>query len=267
MRFFLGTYWLYIKTFFKARAEYKVSFFLGMGANFYCYFITYATFWVLISGLGKIGGWDFSDFSILYGLSLLTYAISGTLLWNTVYHLGEIITSGDLDVFLTRPLGIIKQLIFQRFGDSFLGQIVVTLIFLVCAVIKKNNHFSPLLCLYMIIIILSGVCIQAGGMIIIGSISFWTNRSEEIGDIFYYDIRSMTNYPLFIFPRWIQLGLTFVFPWAFINYYPSLIILDKIKNPQEFVLGLLSPLVGAIFLGLALFLFKKGLNKYSGAGN
>ena len=267
MKYFFGTYWLYIKTFFKARAEYRASFFLGMWANFYCYLITYATYWVLISGLGNIGGWDFSDLSILYGLSLLTYAISGTLIWNTVYNLGGTVTNGGMDTYLVRPLGVLKQLMFQQFGDSFLGQILVTIIFLVSAIFKKVDHFTPLLCIYTIIIIISGVFIQAAGMIIIGSISFWTKRSEEIGDIFYYDIRSMTNYPLFIFPKWIQLGLTFVFPWAFINYYPSLIILNKTKNNFEIVLGLLSPVVGVLCLGLALFIFKKGLNKYSGAGN
>ena len=217
--------------------------------------------------MGNIGGWDFSDLSILYGLSLLTYAISGTLIWNAVYHLGDTIIGGGLDIYLIRPLDILKQLMFQQFGDSFIGQIIVTMIFLVSAIIKKINQLTPLICLYLVIVIISGVLIQAGGMIIIGSISFWTKRSEELGDIIYYDIRSMTNYPLFIFPKWIQLGLTFVFPWAFINYYPSLIILSKAKNNFEMVLGVLSPVVGVIFLGLALFIFRKGLNKYSGVGN
>jgi ABC-2 type transport system permease protein len=150
MREFFSTYWLYIKTFFKARAEYRAGFFFGLFANFYCYFITYSTYRVLISSLGNIGGWDFADLSMLYGLSLLTYSISGTLLWYTVYHMDRAITSGGLDMYLTRPLGVLRQMIFQRFGDTFLGRIIVTIIFLTMAVIAKVETLIPLLFGYFI---------------------------------------------------------------------------------------------------------------------
>ena len=267
MREFFSTYWLYIKTFFKSRAEYRVGFFLGLFSNFYGYFITYATFWVLVSSLGHIGGWDFSDLSILYGLSLLTYAISGTLIWYTVYHLGGIITGGGLDMYLTRPLGVLRQMIFQRFGDTFIGQIIVTIIFLSMAIINKIGTLTPALFAYFLLCIIGGVLIQAGAMILIGSISFWTKRSAEIGELFYYEIRDLTQYSLSIFPRWIQLVLTYVFPWAFINYYPALIILNKTQTVYDFILGLLSPVIGILFLSVSLFVFNRGLRKYSGAGN
>jgi ABC-2 type transport system permease protein len=264
---FLSTYWLYIKTFFKSRAEYRLGFLLGLFSNFYCYFITYSTYWVLVSGLGNIGGWDFSDLSILYGLSLLTYSISGTLIWYTVYHLDGLITGGGLDLYLTRPVGIMRQMIFQRFGDTFIGQIIVTIIFLVTAFIIKAHILTPLLIGYLFFAISGGILIQTGAMILVGSLSFWTLRSSEIGNIVYYDIRGMTQYPLSIFPRWIQLVLTYIFPWAFINYYPSLILLNKVESTMDFILGLLTPLIGALFLVLSIFVFNKGLKKYSGAGN
>lgn len=267
MKEFFSTYWLYIKTFFKSRAEYRAGFILGLFANFYCYFITYSTYWVLISGLGNIGGWDFSDLSILYGISLLTYSISGTLIWYTVYHLGGVITSGGLDMYLTRPLGVLRQMIFQRFGDTFIGQIIVTIIFLFVAIFTKSNVITPIKMVYLIFSVVGGVLIQAGGMILIGSISFWTKRSSEIGDIFYYDLRKITQYPLSIFPRWIQLALTYIFPWAFINYYPSLILLNKAKGAADNLLGMLSPVIGVLVLGLSLLVFNQGLKKYSGAGS
>ena len=267
MKDFFSTYWLYIKTFFKSRAEYRAGFFFGIFSNFYCYFITYITYWVLVSGLGSIGTWDFSDLSILYGLSLLSYSISGTLLWYTVYHLGETITSGGLDTYLTRPLGVLRQMIFQQFGDTFLGQILVTVIFLVAAFSSKWERMTPLLFAYLVLSVIGGIFIQSGGMILVGSISFWTSRSEEIGEIFYYKLRSITNYPLVIFPQWIQWLLTFLFPWAFINYYPSLILLGKVETYSDLVLGLLSPAVGILFLLLSLLVFHCGLKRYSGAGS
>lgn len=267
MRDFLSTYWLYIKTFFKSRAEYRIGFFLGMFANFYCYFITFATYWVIVSGLGNLGGWGFPDLSVLYGLSLITYATSGVLVWYTVYHMDKMITDGTLDTYLVRPCGILQQMIFQRFGDTFLGQILVSSIFLVMAFIQSETAFTWLKALYLAFALVGGILIQCASMILIGSMSFWTLRSAEFGRIIYYDIRSLTQYPISIFPKWIQFALTFVFPWAFINYYPSLILLEKVETTLEMICGMLSPLVGGVLLLVSLWVFKRGLKKYSGAGN
>ena len=127
---FIRLYGFYVKTFFKARAEYRVSFFLGLFANFITYFLIYVSFWIITNELEGIAGWNFEDMTILYGISLLTYAVAGTLLWYTVYNLSGMIVKGTLDVLLTRPMGIVKQLICYRFGDTFLAQILVTLLFL-----------------------------------------------------------------------------------------------------------------------------------------
>lgn len=267
MQDFFSTYWLYIKTFFRSRAEYRVGFVLGMFANFYCYLITFATYWVLVSGIGGIAGWRFEDLSVLYGLSLLTYAISGTLIWYTVYHLGTSITDGTLDMYLTRPCGILRQLVFQRFGDTFLGQIIVTVVFLVVAFGKMVDILTWYKIIYLFVAIIGGVLIQMASMILIGSLSFWMLRTNELGQIVYYDIRSMTQYPICIFPKGIQFILTFIFPWAFINYYPSLILLNKFETTLEFILGLLSPFIGWGMLVFAVYVFKKGLKKYSGVGS
>lgn len=267
MKYFCETYYLFIKMFFKSRSQYKFSFFMGIVANFYCYFVTYLTYWVLIQGIGSVGGWDFYDLSILYGLSLLSYSICATLMWYTVYNLEGIIQRGELDIFLVRPQKILNQLIWQRFGETAIGQIIVTLIFLTVAFVQKSTHFSLIKVLYLVLALCGGVMIQCSGMILIGAFSFWTVKSKEIGNILYYDIRDMTKYPLIVFPKWIQIVLTFIFPWAFINYYPSIILLDKKSNNIELLLGLLVPIVGIIFLKIALNIFQKGVEHYSGTGN
>jgi len=264
---FLDIYWTYIRTFFRARAEYRFGFITGLFSNFYCYLITFATFWVVTSKFGSIGGWTFADMSILYGLNLLTYSLSGTLIWYTVYHLEREITAGSLDGYLLRPMNLMGQMMCQRFGDTFIGQILVTLIFLVSSFMTLIDRFTPLLAIYIVFAIIGGMLIQGGAMILIGSISFWTLRSSEIGDIVYYDLRYLTHYPLGIYPKWIKLALTYIFPWAFINYYPSLIILGKSSSSMDTILGWLSPLVGILVLIVAVSLFNTGLRRYSGAGN
>jgi len=253
--------------FVKARMEYRFSFFSGMFANFYCYFITYATFWVITRQFGSIGGWNFEDMTMLYGLNLFTYSIAGVLFWYTVFHLDGEITSGNLDSYLIRPMGLIKQMVCKRFGDTFLGQILVTLIFMAAAIARISYQMTAFSYAYLLLAVLGGVLIQSGAMIILGSLSFWMLRSGNLADIAYYGMRTFVHYPLTIFPPFLRVALTYVLPWAVINYYPSLIILRKVQTAEEFVVGVLSPIIGILFFLLSLFVFNRGLRRYSGSGS
>lgn len=264
---FIKLYGSYLRVFLKSQMEYKVSFFSGMFANFYCYLITYLSFWVLVQSFATIAGWTFSEMTVLYGLDLLSYALAGTLYWNSVLHMEQTITQGQLDRYLLRPVGILKQLVCQYFGYTFLGQIAVTILFLATAFARLAPQMSPWVILYFFLAVIGGILIQSGAMILCGSISFWTLRSSPLAGMFYYDFRQFTRYPLSIYPRYLQFLLTFIFPWAIINYYPSLIVLGKTTTILEVALGLSTPLVGAGFFALSVFVFYRGLRRYNSAGN
>jgi ABC-2 type transport system permease protein len=248
--------------------EYKTSFFVGMFANLYTYFITYLTFWILVNRFSSIGGWNFEEVSVLYGLNLLTYAISGTLFWYSIYYLEDLASSGRLDGMLVRPMGIITQLACQKFGHTFLGQILITMIFIIPPLWNRLVIDGSFLKIgYLISILISGVMLHAGAVILVGALSIKTLHSTSVGQIVYYDIRNFINYPLNIYPGFLKVILTFIFPWAFINYYPSLIILDKVQSPYDLVMGILSPVVGISFFMLSLYIFQKGLRSYSSSGS
>jgi ABC-2 type transport system permease protein len=253
--------------FFRSRREYRASFFAGMAANFYCYFITYATYWVITQRFTSIGGWEFPELTVLYSLNLLTYAISGTLFWYTLFFLEGYVTTGGLDRFLVRPGGLIPQLMCQGFGSTFLGQIAVSLGFLVAQLTQLTGRLSALKIAYLLVAITGGVFLQAAGLIATGALSFWFLRSNHIGSIAYYDVRGFANYPLTIYPRIVKIVLTWVLPWAFINYYPSLVLLNRLETTGDLLLGLGAPLVAAAAFTGSLALFRAGLKRYTGSGS
>lgn len=260
-------YWLYIKLYFRSRLEYRSSYWAGLIANFYTYFMVYATFWVITKKYKTLGGWNFQEISVLYSLNLLTYAISGTLLWYSVYNLEQLVVSGEFDRFLLRPLGVLPQLMCQTFGYTFLGQIGVSLFFLLSNILQIGTVFSLIKYVYLLFAIAGGVLIQAGGMIFVGSLSFWVLRSKNIGNIVYYNFRQFVNYPLTIFPVYVKTILTYVFPWAFINYYPGMLLLEKAENKYDLYLGSLSPLIGLLFFYASLVMFHISIKHYNSTGS
>ena len=235
MRKFFRLYRIYTIQFFKARAEYRLNFWLGILANIYSYFITFLNYWIITRRFENIDGWGFADMSILYGINLFTYAIAGTFVWYNAFQLEEEIISGGLDRYLVRPMGVIEQLICSRFGDTFVGQVIVAGIFLTWAMFKHISLLSIGKVLYFFLILISGTMLQIGAMIVVGSLSFWLNKSTKIGEVFYYEIRSLIHYPLSIYPVWIRYLLTYLLPWAFINYYPALLLLGKGNSVIDYV--------------------------------
>ena len=80
--------------------------------------------------------------------------------------------------------------------------------------------------------------------------------------------RSFIQYPLNIYPRYIQLILTFVLPYGFINFYPVVNLLKK----HELAFG--GTLLGALFPAIAILLFvisiwawNNSIKKYSSVGS
>lgn len=263
---FVKLYFAYIRCFIKARSEYRVSFFMGMLANFYSYFINFLLFYVIIQNFGSIRGWEFYDLCILYGLNLLTYAIAAMLFW-TVFGVEHDNLGGNLDVLLIRPLSLIKSLICRKMVDTFWGQIIVTVGFIGVALVKENIISDIEKLLFFFLSILGGVMIHAATMVFFGALSFWTQRSLFLADLIYYDFRIFLEYPLTIFPVWIKYVFTFVLPWAFINYYPSLVLLNKGVSTFDYIMGGISPVVGAILFGLSIQFFYFGLKQYEGTGS
>ena len=158
-------------------------------------------------------------------------------------------------------------LICSRFGDTFVGQVIVAGIFLTWAMFKHISLLSIGKVLYFFLILISGTMLQIGAMIVVGSLSFWLNKSTKIGEVFYYEIRSLIHYPLSIYPVWIRYLLTYLLPWAFINYYPALLLLAKGNSVIDYVLGGLSPFVGVGVFAFSIVFFYKGLQVYCSPGN
>ena len=79
-----------------------------------------------------------------------------------------------------------------------------------------------------------------------------------------------TRYPIGIYSRGVRLLLlTFVLPFAFMNYFPATYFLGKSDNALSLppFVGLLTPLIGLVFLAIAYAFWRVGLDRYQGVGH
>jgi len=254
---------IYIFSIIKAEMEYRLNFILGIFANILTYFLIYFSMYIITHRYGFLDGWNYKDLILLTSLDLFAYAIAVTWCWSFMVKTGENIRNGKIDLILCRPISLIFQLLMQSFAWTGIGQIIIsgTYFIFIC------SSFNLTICqiFLLILFIFSSSLIQMGSMIIFGALNFWTPQVENLRGLVLYDMRNLIKYPISLYNNYIQFILTFILPWAFINYYPLKFLLHKYS--EFHIIYVLNPIVGiSIFLG-SLFFLKISINKYQSTGS
>ena len=114
-----------------------------------------------------------------------------------------------------------------KFDVGALGQLFFSIGAFILAYIKLSLNWTLGQWLVFLGAIIGGTLIQGGMLVLISTIAFFTTRSERVFWVLMFPVRNLINYPLTIFPRAIQMIITFILPFAFVNYLPALILLNK----------------------------------------
>lgn len=109
--------------------------------------------------------------------------------------------------------------------------------------------------------------IQAAGFVFTAVPAFWIGESEGLYRLLYKNLTEFIQYPLSVYHRGIRELLTFVLPYAFINYYPVQYFIDRQEGICPGILRYLTPLVGCGVFLLSRLFWRLGLRAYSGAGS
>lgn len=154
-----------------------------------------------------------------------------------------------------------KDISYTGVGDFLVGLLGF---FLAAAQMKLQWQLGRWI--YFVICVLSGALIQMAVNWIGASLCFWTTRSGAAVSIAERFTVLMQQYPVNIFGKYFQIFVTCFLPVAFINYYPSVVLLDKAADGIR-VWQYFAPLVSFLMLAIAAFVWRKGVKRYAGTGN
>jgi len=118
------------------------------------------------------------------------------------------------------------------------------------------------------VIVMGGVMIAGGIRLIVTAVAFWTLRNRSLVHTVIFSSKEFINYPVNIYNMGMQFFLTFIFPIAFINFYPAHFFLDRsgtgLLHPA---LEMGTPIVGIIVITVSIFSWKAGVNHYQSTGS
>jgi ABC-2 type transport system permease protein len=115
--------------------------------------------------------------------------------------------------------------------------------------------------------ILAGALIETTLSLMIACISFWTGRSRRANNLMMQLNVMVQYYPMDIFGYVFRVIVTGFIPVAFMNYYPALMLLDKLGHAgSPWWLGYMSPVVALLLVIIASGVWRLALRQYSSSG-
>lgn len=221
-----------------------------------------------LTKFSNINGWNRNELFFLYSLLYITYAIL-IIFCTGLRDFDQLIINGTFDRFLLRPRGLLFQVVasntdwFAALGHGGLGVVL----FFVSAN-KVGIVWDGKTILYYCIAVISGTLIQVSLFLFFATMSFYIVKSQNLREVFYWNVRKFAGYPISIFNRVIQFFLMAIVPFAFVNYFPAQYFLRN-RDMQNFpsVFLYLSPLIAAIMVVICYFFWKFSIKRYASSGN
>lgn len=234
---------------------YRLSFLLLGGMMFVNNFI-WLFFWKLFfERFPVVQGWTLEDVMLLWALSAGGFGWASVLFGN-FHRIAAIVSSGQLDVYLTQPKPVLLNVLASRMSVTAVGDFAFGLV--VYGLVGDGSWRGA--ALFLGGLLLAGALFIAV-MVVAGSLAFFIGNAEGMSQQVFNMFVSLTTYPSGIFRGAAKLLLFTIVPAGFISYMP-IGLLREFDPP--FVLAALA--VTLLFAGSGLWLFRAGLKRYA-SGN
>ena len=203
----------------------------------------------------------------LYSLWLLGHSLYSLFLWH-VRTLEDYLVQGTFDQFLIRPVS--PFILFLGREVQYVG--VADMAFAVAGISLAYTNLSLdwdwVKWFFFVVAVISGALIETTIALIIACVAFWTGRSRRANGLVMQLNVMVQHYPVDIFGYAFRVIVTGLIPVAFMNYYPALMLLDKIDPNSAWAwLGYMSPIVALLLVGLTAGVWKLALARYASSGS
>ena len=256
---------LYLKFFsiqVKTLLEYKKSFIFSIIGQIISSFFSLISIYFLFNKFGNIEGFTFENVLICFIVSYIGFS-AAECFFRGFDQFDKMISNGEFDRILTRPRGLIFQVLASKIEFEKLGKLIAAFLTLIILLYANPELLKLDKIITIILMILGTIIIYASLFIMKGGICFFTTQSLEIMNIFTDGARDLTQYPLSIFHKYIRNFFTYILPLAFVNYFPLLYVIGKVENK----IYIISPIISILFIIPCYIIWKIGVKKYKSTGS
>jgi ABC-2 type transport system permease protein len=263
----LAAYLQYWRLNFLTMLEYRANFVMWFVFTVAYHGVALVALYVTMRQFPSMNGWSFREMFFLYALWMTAHELHTTLFFSVVI-VPDYIREGRFDRFLVRPLDTLFQVLTvpQQTVPDGLVLAIATLAF---ATTMARVHIDWLFITFVPLVVAGGALIDLGISLVVATVAFWFIRVDTLRWVVMSLEQDFTRYPISIYTRGVRVILTFVLPFAFMNYFPATFFLQKSDTGLHLnpVIGLFTPAIGLAWFAVSYAFWRVGLRHYQGTGS
>jgi ABC-2 type transport system permease protein len=253
----------YFTQYAKVRISYRGDFFISIGTSFMATIFALSFVVVLFSKIPLLADWRFEEVLFLYGFSLIPYGLFNVLSMNLYDFGNNYIIEGKFDRVLLRPVSSLFQVLFETFRLESFQEVATGLFAVWWASRRLGIHWTASDALLLIFWGLCGAVIYVSIFLLLSTVSFWFEDRIGVHPPV-WNLIAFGRYPLSIYSGFIQFVLSWIIPFGFASFYPSVRLLGR---SQFRGYAPLVPIVAAACLGVTLLAWNRSVRHYSSTGS
>ncbi|MBD5134750.1 MAG: hypothetical protein HDT39_02115 [Lachnospiraceae bacterium] len=252
----------YISIIVKSMMQYKTSFLLTAIGQFLISFNVFLGIFFMFQRFSKVQDFTYNEVLLCFSIILMEFSIAEMFARGFDTFSGTV-KSGDFDRVLVRPQNEIIQIMGSAFELTRIGRMLQAIVMFTYGILKCEVLWDYKKIFTIVFMLIGGTCVFSGLFLIYAALCFFTLDGLEFINVFTDGAREFGKYPIGIYGKKMLLFTTFCIPYALIQYYPLLYILEK--RTDLFLIFL--PLAACLFLIPAMLLWKFGVKHYKSSGS
>lgn len=258
----LRLYGHYISMIVRSKMQYKKSFFMYTLGNFLVSFNVFAGIFFMFRRFHNVKGFTYSEVLLCYSIVLMAFTLAEMFV-RGFDAFPRMVRTGSFDRVLLRPRGIVLQVLGSQFEITRIGRLLQAVVLLAYGVWKSDVRWDGAKVITVVFMIIGGSALFSGFFVIYAALSFFTLEGLEFMNIFTNGLKEHGKYPVGIYGRGLLWILTFLIPFALVQYYPLLYLLDRRSGIGYVFL----PLAAMLFLVPCYLLWRYGVRHYKSSGS
>ena len=263
MAYYADLYATYFRLVLKRLSQYRADFAITFASSIVYVGSQLVFLTVIFSNIRQLEGWSFYEMLLIWGLMGTAGSLANTFL-DVPHQILAYIQHGVLDQLLVRP----PAPLFQIAGESGirlqgLSGVVIGVAAVLTALTSLADQLPWWALFYLPLTVISASLISFSVQLLMACLTFWFINTFSLMQTMSW-MSQFGQYPVTILALPLQFLFTWVLPYAMMGFYPVAFLL---RGDEYRLYGLLAPLMGFIFLGLSLFVWRVAIGHYQSTGS
>lgn len=217
---------------------------------------------VIYSHTDSIAGWTKYEMLLLVGTSMILQRLMMGFFWSNLFELGRNIRSGQFDFFLAQPGNPLFMISTRKLDLDGILNCFIAVGVVVYAAHQLGLHPSALDIALYVLLLGCALVIHYAAVLMIVSFTFWVIGSQGIEGS-YFTLFEFARLPRQAFVGVREVLFVWVLPAVISSNVPASALIHGFQPHYVLWLGT----TAAVWLFIAVFVFQRGLRRYSSASS